>query len=47
MGDPVVARAIVLMSDGLYYNSALLPTGSQSRGEAEDVLAVVQRLLGS
>ena len=45
VGDPLVARAIVLMSDGLYYNSALLPTGQQSRGEAEDVLAVIDRLL--
>lgn len=26
--DPVVARAIVLISDGLYYNSALLPGDS-------------------
>ncbi|AND16081.1 TetR/AcrR family transcriptional regulator [Rathayibacter tritici] len=47
VGDPLIARAIVLMSDGLYYNSALLPTGQESRGEAEDVLAVVERLLGS
>jgi len=45
VGDPLVARAIVLMSDGLYYNSALLPTGQQSRGEAEDVLAVIDHLL--
>lgn len=44
-GDPLVARAIVLISDGLYYNSALLPTGRQSRSEAEDVLGVIQRLL--
>ncbi|AZZ54673.1 TetR family transcriptional regulator [Rathayibacter iranicus] len=47
VGDPLLARAIVLMSDGLYYNSALLPTGQESRGEAEDVLAVVQRLLAT
>lgn len=46
VGDPLIARAIVLMSDGLYYNSALLPTGDRRRGEAEDVLAVIDRLLG-
>lgn len=28
VSDPVVARAIVLISDGLYYNSALLPSDS-------------------
>jgi AcrR family transcriptional regulator len=27
VGDPVVARAIVLISDGLYYNSALMGMG--------------------
>ncbi|NRG41831.1 TetR family transcriptional regulator [Rathayibacter sp. VKM Ac-2804] len=47
VGDPLVARAIVLMSDGLYYNSALLPTGDSPRGEAADVLAVIARLLPS
>lgn len=47
VGDPLIARAIVLMSDGLYYNSALLPTGDSPRGEAEDVLAVIDRLLTS
>ncbi|WKK70997.1 TetR/AcrR family transcriptional regulator [Rathayibacter oskolensis] len=40
-----IARAIVLMSDGLYYNSALLPTDDGPRGQAEDVLAVIDRLL--
>ncbi|WP_244256010.1 TetR/AcrR family transcriptional regulator [Rathayibacter sp. VKM Ac-2760] len=45
VGDPLVARAIVLMSDGLYYNSALLPTGDSPRVEAADVLAVIARLL--
>ncbi|WP_323742958.1 MULTISPECIES: TetR/AcrR family transcriptional regulator [unclassified Rathayibacter] len=47
VGDPLIARAIVLMSDGLYYNSALLSAGSTSRGEAEDVLAVIDRLLAA
>ncbi|WP_085477436.1 TetR/AcrR family transcriptional regulator [Rathayibacter oskolensis] len=45
VGDPLIARAIVLMSDGLYYNSALLPTREGTRGQAEDVLAVIDRLL--
>ncbi|QHC66217.1 TetR family transcriptional regulator [Rathayibacter sp. VKM Ac-2759] len=45
VGDPLIARAIVLMSDGLYYNSALLPTDDGPRGQAEDVLAVIDRLL--
>ncbi|MWV49419.1 TetR family transcriptional regulator [Rathayibacter sp. VKM Ac-2803] len=45
VGDPLIARAIVLMSDGLYYNSALLPTGDGPRGQVEDVLAVIDRLL--
>jgi len=47
VGDPLVARAIVLMSDGLYYNSALLPTGREPSGDVDEVLAIIDRLLAA
>lgn len=49
VGDAAVARAIMLMSDGLYYNSALLPTGpSETANRAidhmDELVAIAQRL---
>lgn len=50
--DPIVARAIVLISDGLYYNSALLPGDSavaaitDADGEAlAELIALVERIV--
>ncbi|MET4638302.1 TetR/AcrR family transcriptional regulator [Mycetocola sp. 2940] len=36
VGDPVVARAIVLISDGLYYNSALMGMGAPDPADTSD-----------
>jgi AcrR family transcriptional regulator len=49
VGDPVAARAIVLISDGLYYNSALMgmgvPDPADTSEEALDrLLALIARL---
>lgn len=47
VGDPLVARIIMLIGDGMYYNTALLPaTNAVLGGEADldRVIALVQRL---
>lgn len=40
VGDPAVAKAIMLLGDGLYYNAVLfgLPTGVKKQAEAQDEL---------
>jgi AcrR family transcriptional regulator len=52
VSDPIVARAIVLISDGLYYNSALLPGDSaiaeitaSGGGGLTELLALVEDLI--
>lgn len=50
VGDPDTARAIVLMADGLYANTAQLGTGPADPAEGSDesidrLLAVIARLL--
>lgn len=55
VGDPSVAKAIMLIGDGLYYNAALfgLPTGVKKQDEAYDeldldsLLAIVENLRSS
>lgn len=52
VGDPDTARAIVLMADGLYANSAQLGMGPSDPSEGSDesidrLLAVIARLLPS
>jgi len=46
--DAATARAIVLISDGLYYNSALLGVGFDSgevtQADLDDLVRVVRRL---
>ncbi|MGO4383258.1 TetR/AcrR family transcriptional regulator [Specibacter sp. RAF43] len=45
VGDPAVARAIMLLGDGLYYNAALfgLPTSEKTSGsDAVDVQALLR-----
>jgi AcrR family transcriptional regulator len=49
VGDPVVARAIVLISDGLYYNSALMGMGAPDPADSSEeginrLLALLARL---
>ncbi len=47
VGDPAVARAVMLVSDGLYYNSMLLGPLSASgsrEGAMDELLAVLARL---
>lgn len=49
VGDPVAARAIVLISDGLYYNSALMGLGAPDPADTSEegldrLLAVIARL---
>ncbi|MET0934200.1 MAG: TetR/AcrR family transcriptional regulator [Mycetocola sp.] len=49
VGDPVVARAIVLISDGLYYNSALMGMGAPDPADTSEealdrLLALIARL---
>ena len=47
VGDPAVARLILLVSDGLYYNSALFPeaTTRADAGSLDEVIAVVADLV--
>ncbi|RWZ61105.1 TetR/AcrR family transcriptional regulator [Labedella populi] len=47
VGDPAVARTIMLVSDGLYYNSTLLgafETSDTRDGAMDELLAVLGRL---
>ncbi|MCU1479472.1 MAG: hypothetical protein JWQ19_258 [Subtercola sp.] len=50
VGDPAVARTVMLISDGLYYNSALLPTSptetsSRAAQNMDELVAIVQELV--
>ncbi|WP_427015350.1 TetR family transcriptional regulator [Pseudarthrobacter sp. P1] len=46
VGDPAIARAIMLIGDGLYYNAALfgLPPHGSQQGEVQALLDVVAAL---
>ncbi len=49
VGDPAVARAIILISDGLYYNSALMGMGAPDPADTSEeglnqLLALIARL---
>ncbi|SEI16053.1 MULTISPECIES: TetR/AcrR family transcriptional regulator [unclassified Leifsonia] len=46
VGDPLIARTIMLIGDGMYYNTALLPaTNSVLRDETDidDLVALIRR----
>jgi len=47
VGDPAVARLVLLVSDGLYYSSALFPdaTTRTDAGSLDEVIAVVAELV--
>ncbi|GGF14611.1 TetR/AcrR family transcriptional regulator [Subtercola lobariae] len=52
VGDPAVARTVMLISDGLYYNSALLPsalneTSHRATQSMDELVGVVQSLVKS
>ncbi|WP_026555825.1 TetR family transcriptional regulator [Arthrobacter sp. 35W] len=46
VGDPAIARAIMLIGDGLYYNAALfgIPPSNEAQGEMQALLDVVAEL---
>ena len=45
LGDPVVARMVLLMSDGLYYRSALFPSGENVTPDTDELLGAVDQLI--
>jgi hypothetical protein len=50
--DPAVARAVMLIGDGLYYNAAMDDgwagtTSPMQAAEVDDLLVVVERLTGN
>jgi AcrR family transcriptional regulator len=52
VGDPAVTRTILLISDGLYFNSALLPTAPsetsvRAAANMDELVAMVQRLVAT
>ncbi|GAA0999586.1 TetR/AcrR family transcriptional regulator [Subtercola frigoramans] len=52
VGDDAVARTIMLISDGLYYNSALLPpalteTSSRVTANMDELVAIAEGLVAS
>lgn len=46
VGDPAVARAVMLLGDGMYYNAALFgfPTGAEQQPEVQENLDVASLL---
>ena len=52
VGDDAVARTIMLISDGLYYNSALLPsalteTSNRATANMDELVAIAEGLVAS
>ena len=47
LGDPVVARMVLLMSDGLYYRSALFPSGENVVRDTDELLGAVDQLIAA
>ena len=47
LGDPIVARMVLLMSDGLYYRSALFPGGEDVVPDTDQLLAAVDQLIAA
>lgn len=46
VGDPLVARTIMLIGDGMYYNTALLPTANnvlRDETDIDDLVALIRR----
>lgn len=43
--DPVTARAVMLIGDGLYFNAALSGTPDSTPRDVDDLLTVVQRMI--
>jgi AcrR family transcriptional regulator len=47
LGDPVVARIVMLMSDGLYYRSALFPSKENVTPDTDELLVAVDQLIAA
>ncbi len=47
LGDAVVARMVLLMSDGLYYRSALFPTRHTATPDTDELLTAVDQLIAA
>jgi len=46
VGDPLVARTIMLIGDGMYYNTALLPAANnvlRDETDVDDLVALIRR----
>ncbi|WP_374006938.1 TetR/AcrR family transcriptional regulator [Leifsonia sp. LS-T14] len=49
VGDPLAARMIMLIGDGMYYNTALLPAANtvlRDETDVDELIALVQRIAG-
>ena len=49
VGDPLIARTIMLIGDGMYYNTALLPTANnvlRDETDIDDLVALIRRFAG-
>ncbi|SDH28856.1 DNA-binding transcriptional regulator YbjK [Leifsonia sp. 98AMF] len=49
VGDPLVARTIMLIGDGMYYNTALLPAANnvlRDETDIDDLVALIRRFAG-
>ena len=47
LGDPVVAQIVLLMSDGLYYQSALFPTPETVKPNVDELLGAIDQLIAA
>src|SRR5918997_2985402 len=45
VGDPAVARATVLLSDGLYLHAAMRATGERTSHDVDELIGLVRELL--
>ena len=49
VGDPLAARMVMLIGDGMYYNTALLPAANtvlRDETDVDELIALVQRISG-
>lgn len=49
VGDPLIARTIMLIGDGMYYNTALLPAANnvlRDETDIDDLVALIRRFAG-
>ena len=50
VGDPLLARTIMLIGDGMYYNTALIPEGNavlRDAAEVEQLITLIKRLIAA